>query len=938
MQSQQNKYHTSWSFIASVVFIATYLCYQWLKSTTFELKSFDSLFISQATLDLVSVNAKVSLMYKALFGFSICGVATYALFSKFSFLLQRNRIQLGLLAFLGIMAVLGELLGVKGGGMEHFFGLLFFCGLLLNGLTLFPNRLMRIFNQFFWNPSSWLISFLGFSALQFLYNNSNSFHAHSWLIYLCFHLVLSFLLTLFKFNKNSTFKAIFQVFTPFIWIPLVVFVSVEMGIYFRLKFSVFLAYKIVFAGLMTFLFLLYFFLNKNRKMTSMKVLQNRFALAALLGLITAVQYHPIFTQSSEMFELANNANAQLKLFQFHEIPFVDFLSSHVFSEQFYGIIYHTIFGYSNDLAFLTYAFFYNCIAFVALFYFIKFVFKNSWYSFLMIALFPYLGAFLINHFYLSFVVFFLFRKIQQNESVKNYLYLFFFLIALVFWRLDTGIASGMAAVVYFLIITFTSAKKVSFKKLIRSLAIVTFVCGSLFLLFSALYSFEYLITNLKSALHYIGASQAHGYAQSAAAMNQQFYLYHFIFPFLAIVMIGILIVLLKSKNSKWVKSTELGFASIFVLLIYLFNIQRGIVRHGFMEDNDSIIATFFFLGCVLFVLVFIDFKYQATRFVTFFSISFLIVLTWSYFPMNQNNSFFNQFFSENGLLKLDSALKKENFKGRVLKNESHFNTEIQPFQQFVAHHLAENELFLDFSNSPLLYYYTNRNVPSYFCQNQQNTVDDYLQLEQLKQLKIKNVPLVVFSNYPKNWFDATDGVPNEMRQYMLASYIFKKYKPLGIVGKRSIWGLKARHWKLQTLEQDSLIEKSAVFHYKKAAHVQYHHFKIHQSILQGVENGKNVHPKADLFHIPKTLTKETGVFIQLQTKHPIDNQQVTIQLLKDSLVVGEVKFTEIKGKKSYLVPLSNQYLWHKVQPNFIRILPENRSYTVNFMKDIRYER
>ena len=92
----------------------------------------------------------------------------------------------------------------------------------------------------------------------------------------------------------------------------------------------------------------------------MKVLQNRFALAALLGLITAVQYHPIFTQSSEMFELANNANAQLKLFQFHEIPFVDFLSSHVFSEQFYGIIYHTIFGYSNDLAFLTYAFFYIC--------------------------------------------------------------------------------------------------------------------------------------------------------------------------------------------------------------------------------------------------------------------------------------------------------------------------------------------------------------------------------------------------------------------------------------------------------------------------------------------------------------------------------------------------------------------------------------------------
>jgi hypothetical protein len=238
----------------------------------------------------------------------------------------------------------------------------------------------------------------------------------------------------------------------------------------------------------------------------------------------------------------------------------------------------------------------------------------------------------------------------------------------------------------------------------------------------------------------------------------------------------------------------------------------------------------------------------------------------------------------------------------------------------------------------MLYYYSNRNVPSYFCQNLQNTIDDYLQIEQLKQLKKQQVPLVVFSNYPKNWFDATDGVPSEMRHYMLASYIFKKYKPLGIVGKRSIWGLKSRQWKLQILEQDSLIEKSAIFDYKKAAHVQYHHFKNQQAVLQLVENGKKSNQTADLFHIPKTLTKETGVFIQLQTNYPIDNQQVTVQLLKDSLIVGEVKFTEIKDEKGYLVPLSNQHLWHHLQPNFIRILPENTSYTVNFLKDIRYER
>jgi hypothetical protein len=936
MKHQQNKQFTSWSLFTSVVFVAAYLCYQWLKSTTFELKSFDSLFISQATLDLVSVNAKVSLMYKALFGFSIAGTLLYLFFSKFPLFIQRSQNQLGLVAFLGISALLSEILGVKVGGMLHFFVALFLVGMVLNLLALFSKQFVPLVIQFFWHPSSFLISFLSFCALQFLYNNSTSFNSNAWFIFGNVHLVFSVVLSQLKLVKKYSFNQVFSLFKSLVWIPLLVFVSVESAVFFRLKFELFLAYKIVFAVLFLVTIILYLFFKKDR--ITAPSLQARFALAAIIGLILSVNYHPIIAQSTELFELANSANAQLKLFQSHEIPFVDFLSSHMFSEQFYGIIYHAIFGFSNDLAFTTYAFLYTIIAFSALFYFLKFVFKSAWFAFLFIAIFPYLGAYLVNHFYVAFFVFFLFQKLKYQETVKNYLFLFLCLIALVLWRLDTGIATGLAAVVYFLLKAYFGTKNLSLKKLSASIAIITFICLSVILILASCYSLEYLLSNVQNALHYIAGSQAHGYSKSTDVFNQQFYLFHFVFPFFVVCMIGILTIMLKNNESKWLKSSNLARASIFVFLIYLFNIQRGIVRHGFMESNDSIINTFFFLGCCLLLLSLIHFKNNATRFVTFFSASFIFVTTWSYFPMNENNSFFNQFFSENTLIKLDTALNKDNFKGRVLLNEVFNKTEINPIHSFINQHLKKKETFLDFSNSPMLYYYSNRNVPSYFCQNLQNTIDDYLQIEQLKQLKKHQVPLVIFSNYPKNWFDATDGVPSEMRQYMLASYIFKKYKPLGIVGKRSIWGLKARHWKLQTLEQDSLIEKSAVFHYKKAAHVQYHHFKNQQAVLQLVENGKNVHQTADLFHIPKTLTKETGVFIQLQTKHPIDNQQVTVQLLKDSLIVGEVKFTEIKDEKGYLVPLSNQYLWHHLQPNFIRILPENRIYTVNFLKDIRYER
>jgi hypothetical protein len=305
------------------LFIAAFVCYQWLKSTTFELKSFDSLFISQATLDLVSVNAKVSLMYKALFGFSIVGTILYLFFSKFPVFIQRSQKQLGLVAFLGISTLLSEILGIKVGGMLHFFVALFLVGMVLNLLTLFSKQFVSLVIQFFWHPSSFLISFLSFCALQFLYNNSTSFNSNAWFIFGNVHLVFSVVLSQLKLVKKYSFNQVFNLFKSLVWIPLLVFVSVESAVFFRLKFELFLAYKIVFAVLFLVTIILYLFL-KNDRITAVS-LQARFALSAIIGLIISVNYHPIIAQSTELFELANSANAQLKLFQSHEIPFVDFM-------------------------------------------------------------------------------------------------------------------------------------------------------------------------------------------------------------------------------------------------------------------------------------------------------------------------------------------------------------------------------------------------------------------------------------------------------------------------------------------------------------------------------------------------------------------------------------------------------------------------------------
>ena len=55
-------------------------------------------------------------------------------------------------------------------------------------------------------------------------------------------------------------------------------------------------------------------------------------------------------------------------------------------------------------------------------------------------------------------------------------------------------------------------------------------------------------------------------------------------------------------------------------------------------------------------------------------------------------------------------------------------------KSFLDKNVPQPATFLDFSNTPMLYFYTQRNVPSYFNQYMQNTVDGYLQRENLKKL------------------------------------------------------------------------------------------------------------------------------------------------------------------------------------------------------------
>lgn len=90
--------------------------------------------------------------------------------------------------------------------------------------------------------------------------------------------------------------------------------------------------------------------------------------------------------------------------------------------------------------------------------------------------------------------------------------------------------------------------------------------------------------------------------------------------------------------------------------------------------------------------------------------------------------------------------------------------------------LGEGETFFDFSNTPMLYYYLEKEVPSFFFQNPQNVHSMTLQEDWVRRMPEFKVPVVLFRHDPPNWWDATDGVPNTLRHAIMSRYLQRHYR------------------------------------------------------------------------------------------------------------------------------------------------------------------
>ncbi len=906
------------------------IAFAFLKLGDFSISDFSKLYISQATLDNIEIGKRVSLFFKsAIMGFIGLPII-YKLIHKIRErwnITEKELLPLSVISFIGIFTLFTDVIGIVSNSSIKFIWIYAAFSILT---ILIERKNKSPFPYLFHHPIIISASILITSGILLLLNGKTNFREIGIVGFFVTQFIFSLVFHFIQKKKQLKSNILFWYLLPLCLIPLFIFGTIEASFFTKLKFDFFLPFKWIFIGLIPFTYLIYLILPFNKKLKSKSNYQLTayyFVPAALVSCLIFIYYYPYIDQPTDIFELANPANAQLQMFKFSEFPFVDFMSSHMFSEQFYGVIYNLIYGYSGKLDFMSYTFLSYFVFYLLVYFFLLKLTKSPFYIFSFLVFFPFVTILINNHLFVSIIILFSVHLVIKKQTFKNYLLLFFWTICLFFWRLDTGTAGLLSLVLFLPIIFYTSPIKLNFKSLIQSLSIaVLFGIGIVSVVLFFRTPGE-LLNNFQNALHYASAAQGHGYSHLATFYPQQFYILYLLFPIIAIASILYSVVRLKNVQENRFITYSLQ-ASIFLFLIFLTNFQRGLVRYGFFEYNHFVTSSTFYIALVLLLISFVNSANIAKKMALFATISYLLVLILQYFQLNHGMSKLDSLLTDSKIRRIDTYLKNENFKGKIIDNEEFAKENYLSFKTFLDTNFTEKKTFMDFSNTPMLYFNTQRNVPSYFCQNLQNTIDDFSQLQHIKTIPTSKVPVVVYSNYPTTWFDRTDEVPNAMRQYLIAEYIYKHYKPFGIINKHSIWISKKSKIKNEGIEKDTLITQPQFYHYKKAGSILYHHFvENKKKVVKKTNSLKPLYPCVFnkefelIYKLPEKISRDEGKLLSISINKIVDSQEIKIEIVGEKeVVLGSIAFTTLSNEKHYMVRLSNHYLWYTHKPKYIRLL------------------
>ncbi len=524
---------------------------------------------------------------------------------------------------------------------------------------------------------------------------------------------------------------------------------------------------------------------KKRGGLMQKELLARYYFPLFIFSVAAFSKYSYYTYfSTETFELANKYLPIMEFKLFNVIPTLEKFNSHVLSDYFFSAIYTFLNGLQWGSEMVLYDFLYPVISCVLYYFLLFYLSRNAFIAFFGAMLFPFSAALLPESFSFGvFAVFALHRIITQKPSLKNYLVFFLTLGGLILWRIDLGYAcvyTMPALLVYYHLRskTFRIQPRLLIMGALSVLGITLLTVVGF-----CLYRGANLFEKLPYALNYLSSFQTYGLMSLGDPAQVAYKMHYYVFPVTVAIILLTLIIKYPALNKS--RGQRLAYLSLlFICGFYFANFNRGLVRHGLIENTDLNTSSYIYLIIPGAFLVFFHNRTQVFRCCGLFAIAFFLIVNYKLPNPYLPRSFFETSL-EFDLLKQPADLPK--IQSRVIHEPDYKDNKDSAFIRFIHEHTTPDETFIDFSNNPMLFFYTQKITPSYFYQNPLCSHNEFLQKRFVADLKDYNTPWLVFNSTDSWGMDAVDIVPNPLRHYRMAEYFYRNYTPYVIAGRFSVW-------------------------------------------------------------------------------------------------------------------------------------------------------
>ena len=494
------------------------------------------------------------------------------------------------------------------------------------------------------------------------------------------------------------------------------------------------------------------------------------SLLAAFSLYVNYKPAPPFAQIQiiNLFEHGLTSTVVQQFFDFGKIPNIHLVSPHGFSDIYYAILYSFFNGYQPADCFLWQWITPVLIALAGYFFFKEFV--EGHVAFLLMLFLPVFGILTFNNFFILIPAIF-FVRFWKDPRLKNYLVL---LIACLFcfaWRVEAGVASVLAFVLISIFLFFPLVKKTPAQLWknysmyfyatagILGLCVLSYVALCVITGISPLYAFQSVV-NLYSIQEIRGA-----YPSLYSTYDTRVALQYAIFPLFGL---GVLIFFIWSVVARRKTITAQFILIAFITLGSLFLSQRGIQRHSQIE-----FFSYYYFPLIACSLPLLWYRTRQVKSI----ILLILILGGGFFiaqyPLTTIHGDYSQNFFE--------FRTWGNHENRVQIQENDI-TPVVNLTEYLKDHLRPNETYYDMSNYMIPYTLLRKEYLPYSVFHMLQT-GEYNQDETIKILNQNNdrIPIVVTGGWQ------ADGIPNELRTYRIAEYVFTHYKPLGKIDSFELW-------------------------------------------------------------------------------------------------------------------------------------------------------